>query len=393
MKKKLVIGLLVLALVCFGIWYITDSKKSNSKLRDYYKNETTYLKKKNNNPEYFNYEGVEYKRVKLDEAKKIKDKYKAICGLTKMDSYSREEDINSCFENIGYNSIVYIEKGTPHYMRASVDCNNKIDEDESDGCKIVDGYYDIAKVSFVDNAKNIISRINQFNGTEFLFETTNGDVYYFNPLESDDKAAAIVKVSLPSKLKSFNNVEDAKSPYGTDIVLVLEDNNKYVVKYNYKTSKIFLVKYDDYVSGNYDNMTDSTGMQDEFDEISIDSKIEEKPYTGRIQLDKVKNELSKKNYVLNIGNSKFEDTYGTLGIEDGKVIFEINYPNKELVNEEMRFIIDSIPSPVGIYMPQGIGGNEDYVVEFYVINSQNDIYIVNFILRDPNSNKNIYKIK
>ncbi len=175
--------------------------------------------------------------------------------------------------------------------------------------------------------------------------------------------------------------------------MVLEDNNKYVVKYNYNTNKAFLVKYDDYLSGNYDEMGGNDVSDDEFVEISLDSKIETKSYVGREAFDIVKNELNKKNSVLNIGNPKLEDTYGTLGINNGKVTFEVNYPNEESTLEQTRFIVSSIPSPVGVYMPQGISTSADFVVEFYVINNKNDIYVVNFTLRDPDSNKTIYKVK
>ncbi len=398
MKKKIIIGLVLLVIFIVIGYYVGSNKNISSKLKKYYENETTYLKKNNDNPEYFNYEGIEYKRIKIEDAKKIADKNKAVCGLTQMDNYSREEDINLCFENIGKNSIVYIENGTSYYMRPAMDCNNNTDEDEeeygSTKCELVDKYYDMAKLSFIDNAKNIIARINQFNGVEFLFETTKGELYYFMPLGiDDDRAAVIAKVTLPSKLKSFNNIEDGESPYGTDIVLVLEDNNKYVVKYNYNTNKAFLVKYDDYLSGNYDEMGGNDVSDDEFVEISLDSKIETKSYVGREAFDTVKNELNKKNSVLNIGNPKLEDTYGTLGINNGKVTFEVNYPNEESTLEQTRFIVSSIPSPVGVYMPQGISTSADFVVEFYVINNKNDIYVVNFTLRDPDSNKTIYKVK
>lgn len=95
-----------------------------------------------------------------------------------------------------------------------------------------------------------------------------------------------------------------------------------------------------------------------------------------------------------IGNPNEEDTYGFLKIDDNQVILEMTYPEIESGNAiSNRYIVNSIKNPVGIYISQGIGENESFPIEYYIIDNNNSIYVVSFALRDDTITKSIYKVQ
>lgn len=207
-------------------------------------NSTNYTK------EYYDLENVKKEKITKEEFESRIKKYNVTCGvIDQKDSNGNPEKCNS---DNWYNYIAYIDNGTPYYMFES--------EDE--------GYFEVYNFSELKNVKQIVSKVDQYNGTEFAYELNNGDVYYFTPLFDEitidgvKHNSHLVKVNLSAKLKRFSNIENGMITYGTDIVLELDNNEKYVLEYSYETNRVTLTKYDDYVEkikeSNDENDNDET---------------------------------------------------------------------------------------------------------------------------------------
>lgn len=382
MKNRKIIILIVF--ICLIIILVSASLFYNhNELNHFYKYDEMYLKLNDEAKSYYNnLKGIEYYQISAEEAKK-----KSVsCGLTNMEMYSYEDDIKNCFDNIGKYYIVYIEKGNVYYMHPSVVCENT---DDGEICFDDMNNYDVAKFSFIKNAKNVISKVDQYHEMQFLFELKDGSLYYFTSLSDMSAGAHLVKLDLPSKLNNLSNIEKNQPTYGTDIMLTLENNKKYIIEYSYDTNKVSLVDYDEYIYNDLGNE-----YENGFKEIIINTKIKEKKYDGKIDINELKNELSKKSTNIMIGNPNEEDTYGFLKIDDNQVILEMTYPEIESGNATSnRYIVNSIKNPVGIYISQGIGENESFPIEYYIIDNNNSIYVVSFALRDDTITKSIYKVQ
>lgn len=274
--RKTVIILLTIVLIGLvgGIGYKHFIGKKENELENYYNRSEIYLSKNTkyaNLPSYFNFEGIEYEKITLKELKNRIGKYEITCGLENVNDFS---DDNDCLD-VANDYIMYIDNGIPFFIHSASECDGT-------SCVASDNYYDVAKFEFIKNVKSVISKIDQYNGSmagsEFAFQLENGDVYYFTPLfdekiiDGEEKYAHLLKVELPSKLKKFSNVENGQITYGTDIVLELENKEKYVLLYSYETNNVSLEKYSDYYK-KYHEFDDSTELSGDEEIVKLSTEV------------------------------------------------------------------------------------------------------------------------
>ena len=269
-SNKVLVTLLVvfiLMVLGFGGWIVYDkflSDKSPSEPQPTNPETSKSLK------EYYEESEIEVKRITTDEAASLATNHKLTCGLTDV---SDGVEGAECLEEAD-DYIAYIDNGTPYYMSPAIDC----EMDEVSDCEEVDGYYELLKFSFIKNAKSIISKFDQYIGMQFAVELENGDVYYFTSLYDakivDDKSyiSHLVKLDLPAKLKKFSNVANGQITYGTEIVLELENNEKYVLVYNYETNKASTVKYSDYIAENHE-FDDSIELSESEEKVKVSTTV------------------------------------------------------------------------------------------------------------------------
>ncbi len=132
------------------------------------------------------------------------------------------------------------------------------------------------------------------------------------------------------------------------------------------------------------------------DGVKVNVKVTEEEYYGEADFTEVKNELQKNNTKLEIGNEEENDAYGSLYIKNNNVILDVFYPSftDDEKQEHTKFIVNNISNPASIYIEGDLGGEDSYPVEFYVMDKNNDIYVVSFSIRDyENSTSKVYKVK
>lgn len=85
----------------------------------------------------------------------------------------------------------------------------------------------------------------------------------------------------------------------------------------------------------------------------------------------------KKKYIL---LDEYNDEKYELKIEDNKaVLYATFYQDEEKFKK--KFIFNTINDAIGVFAYEGIGGEDSYPVDFWVIDKNNDIYYVNSSIR------------
>ena len=345
MKKAILPIVGVIVLICAAFFgYREHMKNATGSLEEFYKKNEVYLKKGTSNlvlPDYMNYEGIETEQITLEEAKKRASDFNATCGLEGVEEERKGE---ACIDSLGDNYIAYINNGIPYYLHLSKEC------DADGACTDKEGYYDVIKFSFIKTATSIISKVDQYNGVDFAFELKNGDVYYFTPLfdavvvDGEEKYAHLVKVNKSAKLKSFSNVENGQITYGTEVVLELTNGEKYVLEYDYKTNKITLTKYDEYVK-----KIEATEDEEPEEEKEVETKPEKVVFGSTYMNGK---------YKVTVKSTDGGGDVSTLTIKD--------------LNDKVLYKNDSVKSYVGDELTE----NKPYVLEgkLYFTSLSKDCY-------------------
>ena len=313
-------------------------------------------------PEYLNddYKGIEHEKITIAEAVNIVKKFNVTCGVENIDEFADEE--GGCLD-YAEDYIAYIDNGTPVYMYPSQTCDN-------DGeCK-TSSYFDVDKFKFIKNAKQIISKYDQKNNYEFAFELDNGDVYYFASLNDAVNVGGVdyyyhlVKINMPSKLKKFSNVETSDISYTTGIVLELENNEKYVLSYDYETNKATLKKYSDFYNENHKN-DDSIELSGDKEIIKLSSEI--------IKSDKLDGIIKKSKFISN----NYDDQ------EYNGICPEITV---EMDDETQRFHVLQI-SDTKVFLYADNDGSDGRSIEVYGL-SDEGLYYAKFFAVDNEDPEN-----
>ncbi len=358
-RKSLIIVAIILALILLGLvgYFVYDK---------FFKNK---VESDNYTKEYYNLNDVKKEKITKEEFLSRVKKYNATCGV--IGQKDNDGNPETCDNSNWFNYEAYIDNGTPYYM-----FNAQICDDEG-ACTNDEENFEVYNFSEIKNVKQIASKVDQYNGVEFAYELNNGDVYYFTPLfdemtiDGSKHDTHLVKLNLPAKLKRFSNVSNGMITYGTEIVLELENNEKYVVEYNYETNKATLTKYDEYMK----KVEDLKGKEKE-----LSAKI------SNLSLDKSIIYSSKLDTIVK--DAIFvSDNLST----DGKTFPEYAIINIDLEEDNRgdydKFIIKSIQNPRVVLNNHGDGSDARYI-DSYILDNNYNLYRVGFAVVDYEDKEN-----
>lgn len=128
--------------------------------------------------------------------------------------------------------------------------------------------------------------------------------------------------------------------------------------------------------------------------VDVNTNITSQSYSGEEDFNKVKSQLEKRKYSIDIGDASSDPDYATLYVSGKKVIFDFYYKDMDDDIKNTQYEISNIPNPVSVYFDDGLGGEDSYPVEFYVMDNSGNIYVVNMTLKYyDNSETKIYMVK
>ena len=244
--NKIIISIVIILILCIGalVVYFISSNKEDVNIFD---NGGRKSNTSSYDEEYYELDTVEIEQINKQEYINRIKKYNAVCGANDVMDRNTNELFDCTNSNEDEVYVGYINDGIPHYITNSKICTGE-------DCEIDEEHYDVYKFSKINDAKNIITRINQFNNIEFAYETESGEVYYFNQLydeitiEDETHLTRLIKIDLPSELEKFSNIDNNGLLFSTEIVLELKNGKKYVLSYNQEEDKDSLTTLDKYLS-------------------------------------------------------------------------------------------------------------------------------------------------
>lgn len=354
-KKKPVALIIILVLIILGVaGYFVYYK--------YFKS-TQNITFDNYTKSYYNLETIKKEKITKEEFTSRIKKYFATCGV--IDQKDDDGKAETCSNDNWYDYVAYINNGTPYYMHHASIC------DEDGSCTDDDEHFEVYNFSEIKNVKKIVSKVDQYNGLEFAYQLENGDVYYFTPLfdeitiDGEKHDNHLVKVDLPAKLKTFSNVDNGQISYGTEIVLLLETNEKYVMEYDYDTNKIKLTKYDEYYE-KYHKFDDSIQLSADEETLKLSTEI--------LYSEKLNNVL--KNNKLISDNIDEQDYDGICP----QMTIKIN-------NKDVYFYVLQIAN-TKVFLYSNNDNSDGKMVEVYGLTESGDLYYAKFFAVDYEDPKN-----
>lgn len=354
-KKKPVALIIILVLIILGVaGYFVYYK--------YFKS-TQNITFDNYTKSYYNLETIKKEKITKEEFTSRIKKYFATCGV--IDQKDDDGNAETCSNDNWYDYVAYINNGTPYYMHHASIC------DEDGSCTDDDEHFEVYNFSEIKNVKKIVSKVDQYNGLEFAYQLENGDVYYFTPLfdeitiDGEKHDNHLVKVDLPAKLKTFSNVDNGQISYGTEIVLLLETNEKYVMEYDYDTNKIKLTKYDEYYE-KYHKFDDSIQLSADEETLKLSTEI--------LYSEKLNNVL--KNNKLISDNLDEQDYDGICP----QMTIKIN-------NKDVYFYVLQIAN-TKVFLYSNNDNSDGKMVEVYGLTESGDLYYAKFFAVDYEDPKN-----
>ncbi len=355
-KKKPVALIIILVLIILGVvgYFVYDKyfkPTQNNTFDNYTKS-------------YYNLETIKKEKITKEEFNSRIKKYFATCGV--IDQKDDDGKAETCSNDNWYDYVAYINNGTPYYMNHASVCN------EDGSCTDDEEYYEVYDFSEIKNVKKIASKVNQHAiGPEFAYQLENGDVYYFTPLfdeitiDGEKHDNHLVKVDLPAKLKTFSNVNNGQISYGTEIVLLLETNEKYVMEYDYDTNKIKLTKYDEYYE-KYHKFDDSIELSTDEETLKLSTEI--------LYSEKLNNIL--KNNKLISDNLDEQDYDGICP----QITVKVN-------NKDKYFHVLQIAN-TKVFLYSDNDNSDGKMIEVYGLEEDGDLYYAKFFAIDYEDPKN-----
>ncbi len=354
-KKKPVALIIILVLLILGVagYFVYNKyfKKGINTSDNYTKS-------------YYDLATIKKEKITKEEFTSRVKKYFATCGV--LDQKDDDGKAETCNNDNWYDYVAYIDNGTPYYMNHASIC-------DSDGaCTDDEEHFEVYYFSEIKNVKKIVSKVNQkAAGPEFAYQLNNGDVYYFTTLfdeielDGAKRDNHIVKVDLPAKLKAFSNISNGQTTYGTEIVLLLENNEKYVMEYDYDTNKIKLTKYDEYYEM-YHKFDNSIELSADEETLKLSTEI--------LYSEKLNNVL--KNNKLISDNLDEQDYDGICA----QMTIKIN-------NKDVYFHVLQIAN-TKVFLYSNNDNSDGKMVEVYGLTEPGDLYYAKFFAVDYEDPKN-----
>lgn len=305
--------------------------------------------------EYYNLKEIEHEKITKEEFEDRYAKYNATDG----------ESGISPFEEKTY--VAYIKDGVAHYMTTSQIC-------EGESCTVDEENYDVYIFSNIKNVKKIISKVDQKQNLQFAILLENNDVYYFTPLfdeitvDGKKYDAHLIKVNLPAQLDSFTNIANGQIAYGTDIVLNLKNNEKYILDYSYQTNMVSLMKYNDYVK-KYLNDSNT---------IDLYSSIETIPLSNIVL------ESEKLNSIINLNNFVSEN-YNDMDYDNGSILPNVKV---NIDGKITKFTINEIANPSALLYLDNDGSDGRMITVYAIESDGNGLKYTRFFAIDHEDPKN-----